>query len=490
MGTSFKCRIIIAFLFSLPLCQMNAQFSSDKTYILQQLDKKYDNYCNIAKQIWDFAELGYLENRSSALLQRTLEKEGFNVEAGVAEMPTSFVATYGSGKPVIGILAEFDALPGLSQDTTPYKKPLVEGGTGHGCGHNLFGTASMAAGIALKDWLIKNKRSGTVKVYGTPAEEGGGGKVYMVRAGLFKDVDAVIHWHPGDGNHASPQTCLAATSLTFKFYGKTAHSAAAPQRGRSALDGVEALNYMVNLMREHVDEKSRIHYIISNGGLASNVVPDFASAEYTVRHPDVKEVQSMLDRVIKAAQGAAMGTGTTVEYEIINGLYGLLPNETLAKAMNDNLEKLGGVKYNAQETAWATKLRESFNGPNVPPLSKASEIQPYKMGYFPASTDVGDVSYVVPTVGLGTATWVPGTAAHTWQAVAADGMSIGFKGMMLAAQTLGTMGVDLFSNPELVSKAKEEFKTKLGDLDYKPLIGDRKPPLDFRKGLSKPEVMP
>ena len=490
METFLKCKIIIVFFVLIQCSLINAQFSSDKTFILQQLDKKYNSFCDIAKQIWDFAELGYLENRSSALLQRTLEKEGFNVEAGVAEMPTSFVATYGSGKPVIGILAEFDALPGLSQDTTPYKKPLVEGGTGHGCGHNLFGTASMAAGIALKDWLIKNKRSGTVKVYGTPAEEGGGGKVYMVRAGLFKDVDAVIHWHPSDGNHASPQTCLAATSLTFKFYGKTAHSAAAPQRGRSALDGVEALNYMVNLMREHVDEKSRIHYIISNGGLASNVVPDFASAEYTVRHPDVKEVQSMLDRVIKAAQGAAMGTGTTVEYEIINGLYGLLPNETLAKAMNDNLEKLGGVKYNAQETAWANKMRESFNGPNVPPLSKASEIQPYKMGYFPASTDVGDVSYVVPTVGLGTATWVPGTAAHTWQAVAADGMSIGFKGMMLAAQTLGTMGVDLFSNPELVSKAKEEFKTKLGDLDYKPLIGDRKPPLDFRKGLSKPEVMP
>ncbi len=295
MDTSLRCKIIIVFFVLIQYSLIHAQLSSDKTYILQQLDKKYNNYCDIAKQIWDFAELGYLENRSSALLQRTLEKEGFNVEVGVADMPTSFVATYGSGKPVIGILAEFDALPGLSQDTTPYKKPLVEGGTGHGCGHNLFGTASMAAGIALKDWLIKNKRSGTVKVYGTPAEEGGGGKVYMVRAGLFKDVDAVIHWHPSDGNHASPQTCLAATSLTFKFYGKTAHSAAAPQRGRSALDGVEALNYMVNLMREHVDEKSRIHYIISNGGLASNVVPDFASAEYTVRHPDVKEVQSMLD---------------------------------------------------------------------------------------------------------------------------------------------------------------------------------------------------
>jgi aminobenzoyl-glutamate utilization protein B len=461
------------------------QYTKEKQFITQELNHKYADYTKIAKQIWDNPELGYLEVKSSAILQKHLEKEGFTVDVGVADIPTSFVATYGSGKPVIGILAEFDALPGLSQDTTPYQKPIVEGGNGHGCGHNLFGTASMAAGISLKEWLKQNKKSGTIKVFGTPAEEGGGGKVYMVRAGLFKDVDVVLNWHPSDQNNAGPSTCLAATSIEFKFHGKTSHAASGPQRGRSALDGVEALNYMVNLMREHVDEKTRIHYIISNGGLASNVVPDLAVAEYTIRHPDVTEMQNIINRVLKAAEGAAMGTETRMEYEVINGLYGLLPNETLAKVMHDNLKNSGGVVYNESEKAWAEKLRTSFAGKKVPELKQATNIADFKMGYFPASTDVGDVSYVVPTTGLGTATWVPGTAAHTWQATAADGMSIGFKGMMLAAQTMAHTGLDLILQPELITKAKTEFNDRLGGVVYKPLIGDRKPPLDFRVNQNK-----
>jgi aminobenzoyl-glutamate utilization protein B len=461
------------------------QYTKEKQFITQELNKKYADYTKIAKQIWDTPELGYLEVKSSAILHKYLEKEGFNVEVGVADIPTAFVATYGSGKPVIGILAEYDALPGLSQDTTPYQKPLVEGGNGHGCGHNLFGTASMASGIALKEWLKQNKKLGTVKVFGTPAEEGGGGKVYMVRAGLFKDVDVVLNWHPSDQNAANPSTCLAATSIEFKYFGKTSHAASGPQRGRSALDGVEALNHMVNLMREHVDEKTRIHYIISNGGLASNVLPDLAVAEYTIRHPDVTEMQNVINRVLKAAEGAAMGTETKMEYEVINGLYGLLPNETLAKVMHDNLKNSGGVVYNESEKAWAEELRKSFSGKKVPPISQSTSIAEFKMGYFPASTDVGDVSYVVPTVGLGTATWVPGTAAHTWQATAADGMSIGFKGMMLAAQTMAQTGLDLIMQPELITKAKAEFKERLGDVVYKPLIGDRKPPLDFRVNQNK-----
>ncbi|MFN4145156.1 MAG: amidohydrolase [Runella sp.] len=460
-----------------------AQKIDDKAFVAGQLDKKYGSYCNIARQIWGFAELGYLEAKSSALLQETLRKEGFNVQSGVADIPTAFVASYGSGQPVIGILAEFDALPGLSQDSVPYQKPLIEGGSGHGCGHNLFGTASMAAGIALKDWLIQTKRAGTVRVYGTPAEEGGGGKVYMVRAGLLKDVDAVIHWHPGDNNSADATTCTAVMQGMFRFYGKTAHAAGAPERGRSALDAVEAMNMMVNMMREHVDERSRIHYVITKGGLAANVVPDFAEVEYMVRHPDVTEVQQMWKRVIKAAEGAALGTETTMKYEVITGIYGLLPNETLAKTMHANLQRLGGVNYNTAETQWANQLRESFAGAKIPPLSQAAEVKPYRLGHFPASTDVGDISYVVPTAGLSTATWVPGTAAHTWQATAADGMSIGYKGMILAAKTLASTGVDLFTQPDLVVKAKEEFVKRLGDVKYVPLIGDRKPPLDYRKGL-------
>lgn len=475
-------RLLFAFVM-LPFVASFAQKIDDKSFVSNQLDKKYASYCGIAKQIWGFAELGYLETKSSALLQETLRKEGFNVQSGVAEIPTAFVASYGSGKPVIGILAEFDALPGLSQDSVPYQKPLVVGGTGHGCGHNLFGTASMAAGIALKDWLIQTKRAGTVRVYGTPAEEGGGGKVYMVRAGLLKDVDAVIHWHPGDNNSADATTCTAVMQGMFRFYGKTAHAAAAPDRGRSSLDAIEAMNMMVNMMREHVDERSRIHYVITKGGLAANVVPDFAEVEYMVRHPDVTEVQQIWARVIKAAEGAALGTETTMKYEVVNGIYGLLPNETLARTMHANLQRLGGVNYNAAETEWATKLRESFVGNKTPPLSQAAEVRPFKLGHFPASTDVGDISYVVPTAGLSTATWVPGTIAHTWQATAADGMSIGYKGMLLASKTLASTGIDLFMQPDLVIKAKEEFVKRLGDVQYKPLIGDRKPPLDFRKGL-------
>jgi aminobenzoyl-glutamate utilization protein B len=454
-----------------------------KGYINKNLDEKYTEYCDIAKDIWGYAELGYQETRSAKKLVDHLIKEGFSVEYAVAGLPTSFVATYGSGKPVIGILAEYDALPGLSQDAVPYQKPLVDGGSGHGCGHNLFGTASMAAGVALKDWLKQYGKSGTVRVYGTPAEEGGGGKVYMTRAGLFDDVDVALHWHPGDRNSAEASKCLAIVTGQFKFYGKTAHSAAAPHVGRSALDGAEALNYMVNMMREHVDEKARIHYVFKNGGLAANVVPDYAELEYVIRHPDVEETLALTERIKKAAEGAALGTGTTVKWEMKTGLYNLLPNETLAKVMHGNLESLGGVKYTEEETAWANQLRESFQGRKIPAITQAAEVQPYKLGYFPASTDVGDVSYVVPTAGLSTATWVPGTAAHTWQATAADGMSIGFKGMALAAKTIANTGIDLFMNPAVVIQAKEEFKKQLGDIKYKPLVGDGKPPLDFRKGM-------
>ena len=464
---------------------LDVQEIDNDDFIIKSLDAKKAQFSKVAREIWENPELGYLEFTSSKLLADELKAAGFNIETGVADMPTSFVATYGNGGPVLGFLAEFDALPGLSQDAVPYKSVLVEGGNGHGCGHNLFGTAVVASGIALKEWIDTNNVQATLKIFGTPAEEGGGGKVYMVRDGLLKDVDAVINWHPADRNIANASTCNAVMHGYFKFSGQSSHAAGSPDRGRSALDGVEAMNHMVNMMREHVDQRSRIHYVITNGGLAANVVPDYAVVEYMVRHPDVTEVKQMWERVVKAAEGAAMGTGTTMEIEIVSGMYGLLPNETLAKTMHKNLSVVGGVEYDAKELEFAQKIQESFNAARVPPLSNAKDIQPYRLSHFSASTDVGDVSYVVPTVGLGTATWVPGTAAHTWQAVAADGMSIGFKGMMAAAKTMALTGKDLILNPSLIQEAQNEFKERLGSLVYEPLVGDMMPPLEYRKDQNK-----
>lgn len=467
--------------FCLASLMASAQYDKEKQAVINDLDKNFSKYTDVAKEIWGYAELGFLEDKSVAALQNLLQQEGFKIEKGVAGMPTAFVATYGSGKPVIGILAEYDALPGLSQQTLPTKTPVVDGGSGHGCGHNLFGTASSASAIALKNWLVQSKRSGTVKLYGTPAEEGGAAKVYIARAGLLDDVDAVINWHPSSQNNASAQTCLAVKQGMFRFYGKSAHAAAAPHRGRSALDGVEAMDYMVNMMREHIPQESRIHYVIKKGGEAPNVVPDYAEVEYIVRSPEVEDVKDLWNRVVKAAEAGAMGTETTVKVEVISGIYNLLPNETLAKLQHANLTKVGGVKYTPEEEAFAKTLQTSFEY-KAPPIADAMRVEPYQLGFFPASTDVGDISWLVPTVGLGTATWVPGTSAHSWQAVAANGMGIGMKGMINAAKVMAMTGVDLFMNPATLVKAREEFDNKRGkDFKYESLVGDREPPLDFRK---------
>jgi aminobenzoyl-glutamate utilization protein B len=456
----------------------------DKQFVLGEIDKHAGEYKKVSRDIWSYAELGFNETKSTAELQDLLKRSGFTIETGVSGMPTAFVATFtsGSGGPTLGLLAEFDALPGLSQDSTFTKQPIIEGAGGHGCGHNLFGAASSAAAIALKEWLVKNKKAGTVKLYGTPAEEGGSAKVYMVRDGLFNGVDAVLHWHPSATNDASPSSCLSIKQTMFRFYGRSSHAAAAPDAGRSALDGVEALNYMANMMREHVPQDARIHYVIAKGGLAANVVPDFAEVEYMVRHPDARVVEEIWNRIVKAAEGAASGTETSMKYEIVSGSYNLVPNETLARLMHNNLMTVGGVNYTPEEAAFAKEIQKSIA--KAPDLSQAAIIQPFKTGgFFPASTDVGDITWVVPTVGLGTATWVPGAAPHSWQAVATGGMSIGQKGMINAAKTLALTGVDLFNNPQLLQKAKDELSQRLGPgFTYKSLIGDRKPPLDFRKG--------
>lgn len=435
----------------------------------------------VALQIWDYAEVGYQETRSSALLQEQLTSAGFSVESGVAGMPTAFVASYGSGAPVIGILAEFDALPGITQQATPERAPAPEKDAGHACGHHLFGTASTFAAIAVKDWLARSGTPGTIRVYGTPAEEGGAGKVYMVREGLFKDVDVVLHWHAADRNDASHSTSLANKSAKFRFHGVSAHAAGAPERGRSALDGVEAMNHMVNLLREHVPQETRIHYVITHGGSAPNVIPDFAEVYYYVRHPDPQQVQAIFDRVVKAAEGAAMGTDTRVEHEIIHGIYSVLPNEPLARVMDANLRRVGGVEYDSTERAFAETLRTSL-GDDLPPLESAAEIAPIAFYSSGGSTDVADVSWVVPTAGLRTAMWVPGTPAHSWQAVAAGGTTIGLKGMLVAAKTLALTAVDLLTTPRLIAEATAAYRKQLPPgWTYRALVGDRKPPLDYRK---------
>ena len=452
--------------------------------VAAHIEAKATDYASVAQQIWDLAEVGYQETESSALLKAQLASAGFQIEEGVAGMPTAFIASWGQGSPVIGILAEYDALPGITQDRSPERTPRPDMGAGHACGHHLFGAGSTAAAVAVKEWLDKSGTPGTVRLYGTPAEEGGAGKVYMVRGGLFADVDAVLHWHPGNANDASPSSSLANKSAKFRFHGISAHAAGAPDQGRSSLDGVEAMNHMVNLMREHVPQETRIHYVITAGGHAPNVIPDFAEVFYYVRNPDPDNVMSIFERVVKAAEGAAMGTETRMEYEVIHGLYAMLPNEVLQRRTYENLQRVGGVVYDEAETEFARLVQETLRE-DSPPVSSAAHIRPYAPRPAGGSTDVADVSWVVPTAGMSAATWVPGTPAHSWQAIAAGGMSIGTKGMIVAAKTLAMTAVDLFLEPELLADAMAEYQERVGpDFAYVSLVGDRDPPLDYRKAAT------
>jgi aminobenzoyl-glutamate utilization protein B len=461
--------------------------SQDQAKLIKNVDSYASRMSEVALQIWSAPELGYLEQKTSALLQSELKAAGFTIETGVAGMPTAFVARAGTREgPVIALLAEIDALPGLSQAASPERKPIPNQDAGHACGHHLFGAGAVAAAIAVKTWLEETGTKAQIRVYGTPAEEGGGGKVYMVRAGLFNDVDVTFYWHPGDANNASQDRNLAVTSAKFRFHGQAAHAAAAPDRGRSALDGVEAMNFMVNYMREHVPQDMRIHYVITNGGAAPNVVPEFAESFYYVRHPDPRVVAEVFERIKKAAEGAALGTGTTVDYELINGVYSVLPNDVLGRLMDGNLRRVGAPVWTSEETAFAERLQKTLPGRSLPTLTSASEIRRYQYnGQKYASTDSGDVSWVTPLATLNTATWVPGTPAHSWQATAAGGMSIGLKGAVVAAKTLALTVAQVSTSPERIAAAKAEFDKSRGPgFVYKPLIGDRAPPLDYTKASS------
>jgi len=448
------------------------------------VDQHSAQYAQTSKAIWEYAELGYHEEKSSALLQRDLKEAGFRVEAGVAEEPTAFIATYGEGKPIIGILGEFDALPGLSQAAVPDRNPLVAAGPGHGCGHNLLGSGAALAAVALKEYMANNRVAGTLRYYGTPAEEGGDGKVYMVRAGLFRDVDVVLHWHPADRNAVTNGGALAITSAKFLFHGVAAHAAFAPERGRSALDAVMLMGTGIEFMREHVPSNARIHYIVSNGGAAPNIVPDTAELFLYARSPSLDTLDGIWARIVKIGQGAAMMTETTLDVKILGSDNNIVANDALAKVAQRNLEEVGGFRYTAEEKHFAEELQKSLppGGAGDPGLPASIEpLRPFNPNGPAASTDVGDVSWNVPTIGFVAATFAPGVVPHTWQAAACAGMSIGQKGMLVAAKALALTGADLFSNPQLVQDAKKDFARQLAGKTYKSEIpAGQKPPLDYR----------
>ncbi|WP_165026487.1 amidohydrolase [Dysgonomonas sp. ZJ279] len=450
---------------------------------VEYLNNSFAVYDKLQKTIWANPELGFLETNSSALLQKHLQENGFKVEAGVAGMPTAFVATYGSGSPVIAVLAEYDALPGLSQDTVPYRKPLIEGGSGHGCGHNTFGVGAVAGAIAIKQWLTANNHVGTIKVYGTPAEEGGGGKVYLVRDGLFNGVDVVLDWHPGTGNQVTTDTGTAILMVDYSFFGIASHAGGSPDKGRSALDGVESMNYMVNMLREHVPISSRIHYVIANGGEAPNVVPDYAKVSYYIRSPKREILKDLVEWVGQASEGAALGTQTKVKSEIISGFYEKLNNRKLAELVQKNLEIVGGVHYDARERAFAEEIVKGLNK-DIATLKQAETVKPLeneKPSLGGGSSDVGDVSWVVPTVTFNTATFVPGSSGHSWQNVASGGSTIGTKSLINTAKVFSLSAIDLYTDPQLLKDIKDEFGKRRGaDFEYTPLLGDRAPALDYR----------
>jgi len=452
--------------------------------VIRLVDQHAAHFSMVSRSIWEYAEVGYRETKSSALLQEELKAAGFRIQAGVADEPTAFVASFGEGSPIIGVMGEFDALPGLSQAAAPDRSPVVQGGPGHACGHNLLGSGSALAAVALKEYMEQNHVKGTLRYYGTPAEEGGDGKVYMIRAGLFKDVDVMMQWHPSAQNSVNSGGALAINSARFLFHGVASHAAMSPDRGRSALDAVMLMGNGIEFLREHIPSNSRIHYIITNGGAAPNIVPDTAELYLYARNPTLNVLSGVWDRILKIAQGAAMMTETTLEIKEIGGDANIIPNDALAPVAQKDLEEVGGYKYSAEEKHFAEELQKSLPPEAAGDLDSTATVRPFQRpdpNAPAASTDAGDVSWNVPTIGFGGATFVPGVGAHTWQAAACAGMSIGQKGMVVAAKALAAMGQDLFTNPQLVADAKADFAKQLNGKAYKSVIPDgQKPPLNYR----------
>jgi aminobenzoyl-glutamate utilization protein B len=453
--------------------------ADDYNDVLDHVAAHAERFGAVSRQIWESPELGFHETKSSALLQSELRANGFDVHADIAQMPTGFTATYGSGKPVIVLMGEFDALPGLSQKDEPVQDPVAAGAPGHGCGHNLLGSASALAAVAIKEEMQARHLKGTIRYYGTPAEEGGGGKIYMIHAGLFKDVDAVLAWHPGDSNRASNSSLLANNGGRFRFYGVASHAAAAPDRGRSALDGLMIMLNAVEFLREHVPQETRIHYIITNGGAAPNIVPAFAEANLVARNPDAEVLDGIWDRIMDCARAGALASGTRMEFVQGTNYSNVLPNDTLNDVLGRAMRKAGGFNYTPDEQKFATEIQKTLNGPVHSPAPSVVTADKSE-GVGSASSDAGDVSWVVPTAQFTAATFVPGVSAHTWQAAACAGSSIGRKGMVVAARTLALGAVELFANPDELKTARDSFQTRLAGRKWTTRIApDAKPPLDY-----------
>jgi aminobenzoyl-glutamate utilization protein B len=447
--------------------------------IVKSIDARATHFGDVSRQLWEFAELGYKEQKSSALLRTELKSAGFTVQESVASIPTAFIASYGKGRPVIGILAEYDALAGLSQQALPERRPIQAGAPGHACGHNLFGAGSVLASIAIKEYLQTQNLSGTIRLYGTPAEEGGAGKVFMARAGVFNDVDIMLHWHPGDSNAADAGSSMANRRIKVAFHGVASHASISPDKGRSALDAVTLMNLAVEMLREHVPSETRMHYVISKGGDSPSVVPQLAESYLLIRHPSMTVLDGIYDRILKCAEGASLATETRMEVIPVGSVYNVIPNASLSQIIDRNLRRVGGIEYTAEEKQFADMLHKTLPaGSNKPGHER--DIQPISTGVGSHSTDVGDVSWIVPTGGLTTATFVPGTQNHSWQAVACAGSSIGRKGMVLAAKVLALTAVDLFGNPQAIAAAKAELQTRRSGMEYRSRIAaDQRPPLNY-----------
>lgn len=445
--------------------------------VLQEVESRAEHFGKVSRTIWENPETGFQETRSAALLRDELKAEGFRITEGIGGMPTAFIAEWGSGAPIIGIIGEYDALPGLSQEDIAQRKARVAGAPGHGCGHNLFGAASALAAVSVRRQMEKEGLKGTIRFYGTPAEEGGGGKIYMIRAGAFRDVDVVLAWHPFDRNQSDNNPWLANISAKVRYQGKAAHAAGAPDAGRSALDGIEIMTHALNLMREHVPQETRMHYVITKGGDAANIVPENAELSIIVRHPNQQMLESLWERVLNCAQAGALATGTTMSFEVTSGYANIVPTPTLVTLLDRSLRAVGGVQYTAEEREFAEELRKQ-----IPDLSESlalgteSEILPPRDALLSASTDVGDVSWVAPTGHFLAATFPPGTPLHTWMSTACAGTSLGRKGMVVAAKTLALSATELFAQPELVSQAKADWAKVMQGREYRSLVpADRKP---------------